>query len=59
MNTYIEIKSLENSEVVKRLDVTGKTDRQQEQIEMGMLRNLNRDKYYTFSYDSETKLPEI
>jgi len=57
--SYIEIKSFENSEVVKRIDVTNTNDKRKDLIEGGMNRNLNHDKYYTFSFDSETKLEEI
>lgn len=57
--SYIEIKSLEKGEVVKRIDVTKQTDRSRATIEMGMNRNLNHNEYYTFSLDSLEKLAEI
>lgn len=53
---YIEIKSYEGGEVVRRLDVTGKSGKRLDLIEAGLNRNLNHDKYYTFTFDSETKL---
>ena len=56
---YIEIKSYNDGGVVKRLDVSGKTDRSIDTIEAGMNRNLNHDQYYTFSYDSEIELDTI
>ena len=56
---YIEIKKYDNGEVVKRLDVTDKSDRTAESIENGMNRNLNHEQYYTFSFDSETELPTL
>jgi hypothetical protein len=56
---YIEIKTYNDGGVVKRLDVTGKTDRSMDTIEAGMNRNLNHDQYYTFGYDSEVELDTI
>jgi len=56
---YIEIKKYENGEVVKRLDVSDKSDRSAATIESGMNRNLNHETYYTFSFESETELPTI
>ena len=56
---YIEIKTYNDGGVVKRLDVTAKTDRSMDTIEAGMNRNLNHDQYYTFSYDSEVELDTI
>jgi len=56
---YLEIKSYEDGKVVKRLDVTGKSDRIIDQVERGMNINLNQKAFYTFSYDSEYKLPTI
>lgn len=56
---YIEIKSYNDGGVVKRLDVSRKTDRSIDTIEAGMNRNLNHDQYYTFSYDSEIELDTI
>ena len=56
---YIDIKKYDNGEVVKRLDVTDKSDRTAESIEKGMNRNLNHEQYYTFSFDSETELPTL
>lgn len=56
---YIEIKKYDDEKVVKRLDVTDKSDRDIDRIEKGMNINLNHDKYYTFSYESETEKPKI
>jgi hypothetical protein len=56
---YIEVKTYDDGGVVKRLDVSGKTDRSVDTIEAGMNRNLNHDQYYTFSYDSEVELDTI
>ena len=52
---YIEIKTFDSGEVIKRLDITGKNDSLADKIESGMNINLNHDKYYTFSFDSEKK----
>ena len=56
---YIEVKSYDDGGVVKRLDMSGKTDRSIDTVEAGMNRNLNHDKFYTFSYDSEVELDTI
>ena len=56
---YIEVKTYDDGGVVKRLDVSGKTDKSVDTIEAGMNRNLNHDQYYTFSYDSEVELEAI
>lgn len=56
---YIEVKTYDDGGVVKRLDVSGKTDKSVDTIEAGMNRNLNHDQYYTFSYDSEVELDTI
>ena len=56
---YIEVKTYDDGGVVKRLDVSGKTDKSVDTIEAGMNRNLNHDQYYTFSYDSEFELDTI
>jgi hypothetical protein len=56
---YIEVKSWDDGGVVKRLDVSEKTDRSVATIEDGMNRNMNHEKFYTFSYDSEVELEVI
>lgn len=57
--TYLEVKSWDDGGVVKRIDITKNTDRSKDTIESGLNRNLNHDKYYTFSYDSEVFLETI
>jgi hypothetical protein len=56
---YIEIKEYDSENVVKRLDVSGKTDRSVERIESGMNRNLNHEQFYTNTRESEVKLEVI
>jgi|AntRauTorcE11897_2_1112592.scaffolds.fasta_scaffold00051_48 hypothetical protein len=56
---YIEIKDYDNDSVVKRLDVSDKSDRRIDTIESGIDINLNHDQYYTFSHDSEVELELI
>ena len=56
---YIEIKNYGDGGVIKRLDVSKKTDGSVDTSEAGMNRNLNHDKYYTLSYDSEVELDII
>lgn len=56
---YLEIKSYNDNRVVKRFDLTEKSDRQSDKIENGVNINLDHDKFYTFIYDSEYKLDGI
>lgn len=56
---YLEVKSYDNGEVVKRLDVSHESDRSIDRIERGLNINLNHEKFYTFSYESEYKLDVI
>lgn len=59
MYSYIDIKKYENGEVVKRLDTTGKTDREITKIDNGLQHNLNHEVFYTFPFESEKQLPPI
>lgn len=45
MKTYIVIKELKTQAEVKRLDVTGKTDRERERVLHGLLIQMDRNKY--------------
>lgn len=56
---YIEIKDFESQGVVKRLDVSNKSERDIEKIDSGMNRNLNHDKYYTTDFTSDFELDTI
>lgn len=56
---YLEIKSLEDGKVVKRFDLTSDSQHNRDKCERGANINLNHEKYYTFSFDSETKLDVI
>ncbi|MDF3078010.1 MAG: hypothetical protein K0S09_1899 [Sphingobacteriaceae bacterium] len=56
---YIEVKTFEEGNVVRRLDASGRSAREQEKIELGLLRNLNQNRYYTNSFESPTQLKEI
>lgn len=47
MKKYIEIVAYGSDEVVKRLEVTGKSNREIERIDRGMNINLNHEDYYT------------
>ena len=40
------IRDIETDEEVRRLDVTGKSERQIEKIERGMLRQMDTERYY-------------
>ena len=41
----LQVINIETFEIVKELDVTGRSDSNVERIERGMLINMNRDKY--------------
>lgn len=55
MKTYIEIRKIDTDEVVKRVDVTDRSERSIERVEDGMNINLNHAEYYTEikEYESE------
>lgn len=42
----LEVVSFDTDEVVRRLDVTNKTESQVEKIERGLMRNMDLDKYF-------------
>lgn len=44
--TKIQVKTMGAGEVVHEVDITGRSEREVERIEMGMLRNMNLDGYY-------------
>lgn len=47
MGTTIKVIEFETGECVHEIDVTGKTERQIEQVERGLNLNLNHNKFYT------------
>lgn len=49
MKRYIKVISYETKEVVEKIDVTGRSEREIERCERGLNINLNHDKYYTTS----------
>ena len=53
---YIEIIRYEDRSVVKRVDVSSKTERQIDVIWRGMNRNLNHEEYCTKEVVSDTEL---
>lgn len=59
MYKYLEIVSHEDGEVVKRSDVTNKTERTIDKIDSGMNRNLNHAEYFTRETESEEELKTI
>lgn len=56
---YLEVKAYNTGEVVKRMDLTDKSNRTRDLTEQGLNRQLNHKDYYTFSFESETKLESI
>ena len=55
MNTYLEITEFSTGNVVKRIDVTGKSERTIDKIDDGLNINLNHDKYYTIKNVTKRK----
>lgn len=55
---YLEIIRYKGGEVVKRIDVTGKSQHNIDRIDSGMNMNLNHTDYYTCEseYESEQEL---
>lgn len=53
---YLEIKARRNYNVIKRVDLTGQTDKVIDLIKAGINRNLDHSNYYTTICDSEIKL---
>lgn len=56
---YLEIVQKFTKEVVKRLDVSDKGERQRDRIEMGMNINLNHKDYFTQEIESDIELSKI
>jgi hypothetical protein len=56
---YIEVKTFKTAEVVKRLDVSGKSEKSIDRIDDGLNINLNHEKFYTSITESNTKLNTI
>jgi len=55
MYKYIEVVAFDGKQVVMRMDVTGKPERQIDRIESGININLNHEDYYTTVSDYETE----
>lgn len=59
MKKYIEVLRYDDYSLVKRIDVSEKTDRTIDKIEAGLNRNLNHEKYFTHSFGTMDELKEI
>ena len=59
MYKYLEIVKDEGNEVVKRLNVSDKSERSIKKIENGMNINLNHNEYTVQYKESNTELPVI
>jgi hypothetical protein len=47
----LQVKRMKGGEVVKEIDVTGKSERDIERITMGLLRNMNTDSFFVDEVD--------
>lgn len=56
---YVEIKNYENGKVEKRYDVSDRSNGMIDKFERGLNINLNHNKFYTFSFESEIKLDAV
>jgi hypothetical protein len=56
---YLEIVEYGTDEVVKRMDVTNKSERLIERIERGVNINLNHNEFFTRQSSTEENLKEI
>lgn len=59
MHTYIEVIEFKTKQVVKRVDVTGQTERQIDKVDDGLNINLNHEEYYTRVQEYETKQVDV
>lgn len=59
MYQYLEIRTFQDKQCVKRTDVTGWPERKVERFDNGINRNLNHDEYYTTVVESDEQLDEI
>jgi len=50
---FLQVLDITTAECVKEIDVTGKTDREIERIERGILINMNTDNYFTDIVEKE------
>lgn len=53
--TYLEIIQYNSGNVIKRMDLSGKTDNEIDKIDSGLNINLNHNEYYTLVFGSESK----
>jgi hypothetical protein len=60
---YIEVMQMNShptgwsATCVQRVDVTGKSEREVERVERGMLINMDRDRFFTQVHESPEPLP--
>jgi len=59
MNTYLEIIAIEGAEVVRRINVTGQSERSIERSERGMLMNTDTSRFFVNTNETEETLESI
>jgi hypothetical protein len=59
MNTYLEIVRIENGEVVRRVNVTDKSERLIERTERGMLMMTDTDRFFVNTNETIDDLETI
>ncbi|MGI4873171.1 MAG: hypothetical protein ACRYFX_18580 [Janthinobacterium lividum] len=58
-HNYVEVTDMQTSKVIKRMNVSDKSPAQVERVLMGMLRNMNTDRYCVGEQDYETAQPLV
>ncbi len=56
---YLEVVSFDDSQVVRRYDITEKTDRYVEKLESGLLNRIDLNNYFTSIIYKNEELPEL
>jgi len=57
MYKYLEIIDMDTDAVIRRMDVSNKTETQIERIDNGLNINLNHDKYLTVVKEYRVRMP--
>lgn len=56
---YLEVVAYSDNKVIRRFDITDKSEIQIERLDNGIKRKMNHTYYYTFIRESDIKLEEI
>lgn len=59
MYKFIEIVEIDSNKVDRRYNVTNKSDRYIDKLEMGLMRKIDFDRYFVHNHESQEELPTI